>query len=378
TEVVALRQNRSRPTGLAALRVTTTDQQDRLVLDFWRCAMLPLRDPGVDTGKREDLDAVGRPPQSEVVAGLVDGFDLTAFPAGGQQVLPGDVWHVESGDVVSSAPELARLTLNVAAVHHDEFAGGSGRLVYGGTPSASRCRKSTARCRTWWRSPGGMVATTSARCGKGTPSTAASRRRRSNSCRVEGCWCTWEFGCAPDPRAILPSGRCSTGARSSCWRAAGPDGRTRWGAQGVGRLEVSRSSRRDGGKSATSAARHVCAGWSRRVVAQLGADAFGCFQQLRQHFLAHLLRGGSSSRCGRCDRGDDLTVVVAHWRGERDESFFAFVDRHGPSLFAHNGEDFAEFLRIGDGVGGEAGQSVLVDHLLDAFRWFPSQQHSPQ
>lgn len=132
TEVVALRQNRSRPTGLAALRVTTTDQQDRLVLDFWRCAMLPLRDPGVDTGKREDLDAVGRPPQSEVVAGLVDGFDLTAFPAGGQQVLPGDVWHVESGDVVSSAPELARLTLNVAAVHHDEFAGGSGRLVYGG------------------------------------------------------------------------------------------------------------------------------------------------------------------------------------------------------------------------------------------------------
>ncbi|WP_277675404.1 MaoC family dehydratase [Saccharopolyspora rectivirgula] len=167
TEVVALRQNRSRPTGLAALRVTTTDQQDRLVLDFWRCAMLPLRDPGVDTGKREDLDAVGRPPQSEVVAGLVDGFDLTAFPAGGQQVLPGDVWHVESGDVVSSAPELARLTLNVAAVHHDEFAGGSGRLVYGGTPSASRCRKSTARCRTWWRSPGGMVATTSARCGKG-------------------------------------------------------------------------------------------------------------------------------------------------------------------------------------------------------------------
>ena len=37
-----------------------------------------------------------------------------------------------TGDVVSSAPELARLTLNIAAVHHDSRAGVPGRLVYGG------------------------------------------------------------------------------------------------------------------------------------------------------------------------------------------------------------------------------------------------------
>jgi len=36
-----------------------------------------------------------------------------------------------SADVVSSAPELARLTLNIAAVHHDSRVGGQ-RLVYGG------------------------------------------------------------------------------------------------------------------------------------------------------------------------------------------------------------------------------------------------------
>ena len=36
------------------------------------------------------------------------------------------------GDVVSSAPELARLTLNVAAVNHDGTAAGGTRLVYGG------------------------------------------------------------------------------------------------------------------------------------------------------------------------------------------------------------------------------------------------------
>lgn len=35
------------------------------------------------------------------------------------------------GDVVSSAPELARLTLNIAATHHDSRVGGQ-RLVYGG------------------------------------------------------------------------------------------------------------------------------------------------------------------------------------------------------------------------------------------------------
>src|SRR5882757_4006924 len=45
TEVVGLRANSVKPgrapTGLAALRMTTIDQADRLVLDFYRCAMLP-------------------------------------------------------------------------------------------------------------------------------------------------------------------------------------------------------------------------------------------------------------------------------------------------------------------------------------------------
>ncbi len=36
-----------------------------------------------------------------------------------------------TADVVSSAPELARLTLNIAATHHDWRVGGQ-RLVYGG------------------------------------------------------------------------------------------------------------------------------------------------------------------------------------------------------------------------------------------------------
>lgn len=135
TEVVALRQNRPRedraPTGLAALRITTTDQDDRPVLDFWRCAMLPLRDPGARTGHADDLDAVGDG-QLPDAGGLVHGWRLDLMPARSVALRPGEQAEVAGGDVVSAAPELARLTLNVAAVHHDALAAGGERLVYGG------------------------------------------------------------------------------------------------------------------------------------------------------------------------------------------------------------------------------------------------------
>ncbi len=74
TEVVGLKQNSAKPgrepTGLAALRVTTIDQADRLVLDFYRCAMLPLSPGADDTGHRDDLSAVG--------SGLAAPPDVTA------------------------------------------------------------------------------------------------------------------------------------------------------------------------------------------------------------------------------------------------------------------------------------------------------------
>jgi acyl dehydratase len=141
TRVVALRQNRPRegraPTGLAVLRITTVDQQRRPVLDFWRCAMLPLRDQASQTGHADDLDSVGHPPGPTSPQVLTDGWRLDRFArqADGPRLgdlRPGQSWPVACGDVVSSAPELARLTLNVAAVHHDAAAAGGRRLVYGG------------------------------------------------------------------------------------------------------------------------------------------------------------------------------------------------------------------------------------------------------
>lgn len=160
-EVVALRQTSARagrpPSGLAVLRIRTLDQRDRLVLDFWRCAMLPLRDAGLHSGREDSLERFpAELPEGELAEAVAE-WDLEALaqstlaagndrdPHAGVGCASGDRagvgrralsagarFELHGGDLVSGAPELARLTLNVAAVHHDEHAGGGRRLVYGG------------------------------------------------------------------------------------------------------------------------------------------------------------------------------------------------------------------------------------------------------
>ena len=137
TEVVGLKQNSAKPgrapTGLAALRMTTIDQADRLVLDFYRCAMLPLRPDAGETGHDDDLSAIGTglPPAPDPTAGWdADVFRRRVPGPHFDPGLAGTVLH-STADVVSSAPELARLSLNIAATHHDSRIGGQ-RLVYGG------------------------------------------------------------------------------------------------------------------------------------------------------------------------------------------------------------------------------------------------------
>ncbi len=137
TEVVGLKQNSAKPgrapTGLAALRMTTIDQADRLVLDFHRCAMLPLRDGAPDTGHDDDLSAIGvdaPAPLDPTEHWDADAFRTRVPGPHFDPSIAGAVLH-GTADVVTGAPELARLTLNVAATHHDFRVGGR-RLVYGG------------------------------------------------------------------------------------------------------------------------------------------------------------------------------------------------------------------------------------------------------
>ena len=143
TEVVGLRANSLKPgrapTGMAALRMITIDQADQLVLDFYRCGMLPASPdwrPAKDGSDPpgDDLSTIGADvpgPASDPIA-LWDG-EIFRSKVPGPHFDPGLAGAVlrSTGDVVSSAPELARLTLNIAATHHDSRVGGR-RLVYGG------------------------------------------------------------------------------------------------------------------------------------------------------------------------------------------------------------------------------------------------------
>ncbi|MFZ0088729.1 MAG: acyl dehydratase [Solirubrobacteraceae bacterium] len=140
TEVVALRQTTARrgraATGLAVLRVRTVDHERRPVLDFWRCAMLPLADPDGDSGHADDLDTIPAELDPDTLSVATARWDLHRYreATGGTRFTdlpPATTWSVVGGDVVSSAPELARLTLNVATAHHDAIPAGR-RLVYGG------------------------------------------------------------------------------------------------------------------------------------------------------------------------------------------------------------------------------------------------------
>ncbi|WP_239645604.1 acyl dehydratase [Mycobacterium sp. UM_CSW] len=139
TEVVGLRANSPKPgrapTGMAALRMITIDQADRLVLDFYRCGMLPAS-PGwnPENAPADDLSAVGvdvpGPAHDPTAHWDADVFRNKVPGPHFDPGLAGTVLR-STGDVVSGAPELARLTLNIAATHHDSRVGGQ-RLVYGG------------------------------------------------------------------------------------------------------------------------------------------------------------------------------------------------------------------------------------------------------
>jgi len=143
TKVVALRQNRAKPgrdaTGMAVLEIHVDNQRGETILHFWRCAMIPCRDPNAVTGASDSFDAIPAELDLEqVVAAVPAGWRLDEF----RREIPGEHfedlaegtrYQVEARDSVTSAPELARLTLNIASAHTDATSSPYGkRLVYGG------------------------------------------------------------------------------------------------------------------------------------------------------------------------------------------------------------------------------------------------------
>lgn len=168
TRIAALRQNRRRPgrptTGLAVFEMHVENQHGQTVLHFWRCPMLPCRDPEADTGHADPLDTIAAElDMDRVRAAIPTSWRLDVY----RERLPGmhfsdvpegAIYAIEGRDTVTCAPEIARLTLNVAGAHTDAGASKHGRrLVYGGhtiSTAASQITRALPNLVTWvaWRS----------------------------------------------------------------------------------------------------------------------------------------------------------------------------------------------------------------------------------
>jgi 2-methylfumaryl-CoA hydratase len=143
TKVVALKQNRIKPgreaTGLVVLEMTVTNQRDETVLRFWRCPMIPCRDPQATTGHADSFDAIPAELDMKAVQAAVPAqWNLRRYreatPGAHFSDVPEAATHVlHARDTVTCAPELVRMTLNMAYTHSDPAASTYGkRLVYGG------------------------------------------------------------------------------------------------------------------------------------------------------------------------------------------------------------------------------------------------------
>jgi acyl dehydratase len=139
TTIIGLRPASAKPgrppRGHVTMRIATSDQMNRPVLDYCRCAMLPARQGGAGEAQG-DNDPPGSEATTTQTSAAADGWNLEAY----RELVPGPHFsdlhtgtshRLAGGDLVSSAPELARLTMNLATIHHDRTQSGQ-RLVYGG------------------------------------------------------------------------------------------------------------------------------------------------------------------------------------------------------------------------------------------------------
>jgi 2-methylfumaryl-CoA hydratase len=146
TRVVALRQNKPQPeraaTGMVALEMHSRNQRGEDILHCWRCPMIPCRDPAANTGRQDPIDKLGLGTGGELVSAQQldqaasgwQGHDTRAWRGTRSVDLqPNQHFNITARDTVTSAPELVRMTLNMAMAHTDAKLSYLGdRLVYGG------------------------------------------------------------------------------------------------------------------------------------------------------------------------------------------------------------------------------------------------------
>ena len=141
TRVVGLKQNKQKPgraaTGMVVLEISVVNQTNDPVLHFWRCPMIPCEDPNAETGHDDDLSKETLELSKETIIDAARFWDqphfrdLANYEVASQAV--GQLIELEARDTVTLAPELVRMTLNMAMTHTDATRSVYGkRLVYGG------------------------------------------------------------------------------------------------------------------------------------------------------------------------------------------------------------------------------------------------------
>lgn len=136
TRVVALRQNSKKEgraaSGMVALEVHVQNQLQETVMLFWRCPMIPCRDPNAETGRNDSFDIMpDQIPFDTLISAAPENWRLDLIASPDQPL--GKAVVVEAGDTVTMATEIVRMTLNLAMAHTDATRSVYGkRLVYGG------------------------------------------------------------------------------------------------------------------------------------------------------------------------------------------------------------------------------------------------------
>ena len=143
TQVVGLRQNRHKPdratTGMVALEMETMNSAGECVMRYWRCPMIPCRDADAETERKDDFDWIPEAlERTQIIAAVPADWNVSALSANdfklpAPELALGDRVVIEAQDTVTNAPELVRMTGNIAFTHTDASRSYLGkRLVYGG------------------------------------------------------------------------------------------------------------------------------------------------------------------------------------------------------------------------------------------------------
>lgn len=154
TRVVGLKQNTVKPgraaTGMVALEMETTNQHGECVMKYWRCPMIPCRDPQADTGHNDSFDWIPETLDNDTILAAVPGdwnaaaMNPAAYAVPAPDLAVDDEVIIEGRDTVTCAPELVRMTGNIAYTHTDASRSYLGkRLVYGGHTISLACAQLT-------------------------------------------------------------------------------------------------------------------------------------------------------------------------------------------------------------------------------------------